>query len=187
MGTSLRILYALTGPPGCGKTTAILKINNILKSSNVKIDGMYTEEIRASGRRVGFRVTRIATGESGVMAHVDFKSSYRIGKYFVDIKTLETIGVAGILNGLDSAEVVIIDEVGPMELYSNSFINAVRRLLSRDIPAILTVHYRASHPIVYDVKKTAGDRLITLNESNRDRIPYDVSREILETLGKSVS
>jgi len=73
------------------------------------------------------------------------------------------------------------------ELYSDSFINAVRRVLLCDVPAILTVHYRVSHPIVYDVKKTAGNRLITLNEGNRDRIPYDVSREILETLGKLTS
>lgn len=183
----MKILYALTGPPGCGKTTAILKISNILKSSNVKVDGMYTEEIRVLGRRVGFRVTRIASGESGVMAHIDFRSPYRVGKYSVDIKTLETVGVAGILDGLDTAEVVIIDEVGPMELYSNNFINAIRKILSHDLPAILTVHYRASHPIVYEVKKTAGNRLVTLNENNRDRVPYDISSEILENLRRSTS
>ncbi|MEM0451882.1 MAG: nucleoside-triphosphatase [Nitrososphaerota archaeon] len=52
-------IYALTGPPGCGKTTAILKIVKYLSERNVVIDGMYTEEIRISGKRVGFKVTRI--------------------------------------------------------------------------------------------------------------------------------
>ncbi|MEM3397681.1 MAG: NTPase [Nitrososphaerota archaeon] len=183
----MRILYVLTGPPGCGKTTAILKIKNILESSNVKVDGMYTEEIRVSGRRVGFKVTRIATGESEVMAHVDFTTSYRVGKYFVDLEILENVGVAGILNGLNFAEVVIVDEVGPMELYSSKFINAVKKILSHSIPAILTVHYRASHPIVNEVKKTVGSNLITLNEANRDRIPNDISRKVLETLRKPAS
>lgn len=183
----MRILYALTGPPGCGKTTAVLKIKNMLSSSNVKVDGMYTEEIRVSGRRVGFKVTRISTGESGVMAHIDLKTSYRVGKYFVDLRVLEDVGVAGILDGLGSAEVVIVDEVGPMELYSSNFVNAVRKILSHSIPAVLTVHYKASHPAVYDVKKAAGSNLIALNEDNRDRIAQEVSRKILETLRKSTS
>lgn len=183
----MRILYALTGPPGCGKTTAALKIKNILESSNVKIDGMYTEEIRVSGRRVGFRVTRIATGESGVMAHIDFRTSYRVGKYFVDLEVLDNVGVAGIMNGLNSAGVVIVDEVGPMELYSSNFINAVRKIMSHSIPAVLTVHYKASHPIVYEVKKAAGSNLITLSEVNRDRVPNDISMKILETLRKPTS
>ncbi len=178
------MLYALTGPPGCGKTTAILKVKNILEGSNVKIDGMYTEEIRVSGRRVGFRVVRIASNESGVMAHVDFRSPYRVGRYCVDLKTLDKIGVAGILSGLDSAEVVIVDEVGPMELYSSSFINAIRKVLSSDIPAVLTVHYRASHPVVSEVKEAASNRLIILNEDNRDKVPYDISRQILNALEK---
>jgi len=180
----LRILYALTGPPGCGKTTAVLKIKNILERSNVKIDGMYTEEIRVSGRRVGFKVVRIATNESGVMAHVDFRSPYRVGRYRVDLTALDSIGVSGILNGLGSAEVVIIDEVGPMELYSNSFINSVRKVLSSDISAVLTVHYRVSHPVVTEVKKAASNRLIILNENIRDKVPYDISRQILNALEK---
>ena len=181
------MLYALTGPPGCGKTTAVLKVKNILERSNVKIDGMYTEEIRVSGRRVGFKVVRIATNESGVMAHVDFRSPYRVGRYCVDIKALDNIGVAGILGGLDYAQVVVVDEVGPMELYSNSFINAVKKVLSSSIFAVLTVHYRASHPIVHEVKKAAGDRLIVLNENNRDKVPQDISRQILEALDKQSS
>lgn len=181
----MNTLYALTGPPGCGKTTAALKIKNMLERSNVRIDGMYTEEVRVSGRRVGFRVVRIATNESGMMAHVDLRSSYRVGRYYVDIKALDNIGVAGILSGLDSAEVVVVDEVGPMELYSGNFIRAVKKILSTEIPAILTVHYKASHPIVQDVRRAAGGNLIALSEVNRDIVPDEISRKVLEVLRKA--
>ncbi|MCS7126589.1 MAG: NTPase [Aigarchaeota archaeon] len=181
----MRILYALTGPPGSGKTTAILKVKEILESAKVKIDGMYTEEIRVSSKRVGFKVTRIMTGESGVMAHVDFKTGYTVGKYGVNIRVLEEVGVRGILEGMNSSELIIIDEVGPMELLSNNFITAVRRVLSHQIPAVLTVHYRASHLLVNEVKRAARERLVTLTEYNRDKIPLEISEEILRALGKA--
>lgn len=146
-------------------------------------DGMYTEEIRVSGIRVGFRVTRIRTGESGVFAHVEFRGPHRIGRYGVDLKVLEDIGVRGIMEGSDTSQVLIVDEVGPMELLSRNFVKAVENILTRIYPSILTVHYRASHPLLDRIRKVAGKRLITLNEQNRDSVPYVISQEILRTLG----
>ena len=183
MKQSNRVLYALTGPPGCGKTTTILKIVDSLKRCGVKVDGMYTAEIRERGRRIGFSVIRISGGR-GVLAHVRLSRGPRHGKYFVNLIDLESIGVSAILDGLRNADVVVVDEVGPMELYSEKFREAVEELLVSNKHAIMTVHYRSRDPLVIKVKKTAGKNLITLTPENRDRVPQEIINVVLGALGK---
>ncbi len=178
-----RIFYALTGPPGCGKTTAILKIAKKLLDEGVRVEGMYTEEIREGGRRIGFAVKRIGGGE-GILAHTRFTDGPRLGKYVVNIRDLEEVGVSAILDGLRKGEVVIVDEVGPMELYSRRFREAVEELLASDKHSILTVHYRSRDPLISKVKRLAGENLLILNSGNRDKIPIMVVERILEALGR---
>jgi len=182
-GSSSRILYALTGRPGCGKTTAILKIVGELENEGVRVDGMYTEEVRVGGRRVGFMVKTIGGGE-GILAHVNLRDGPRLGRYRVNLEDLERVGVSAILDGIRGADVVVVDEVGPMELFSQRFRDAVERLLNSDKHAILTVHYRSRDRLAMRVRRLAGDNLITLNELNRDEVPGIIVGKILETLGK---
>ena len=178
-----RILYALTGRPGCGKTTAILKIVKELRDRNVKVDGMYTTEVRVAGRRVGFMVKRIGGGE-GILAHVNLRDGPRLGKYRVNLADLERIGVSAILDGMRNADLIVVDEVGPMELFSQRFRDAIERLLNSDKHAILTVHYRSRDKLAMKVRRLAGDNLITLNEMNRNEIPRIIVNRILEALRK---
>ncbi len=177
----MRIFYALTGPPGCGKTTAILRIVNELKKRGVRVEGMYTQELREGGRRIGFIIKRITGGE-GTLAHVRFREGPRLGRYVVNLRDLEAIGVSALMDGLKEAEVIVVDEVGPMELFSQRFRKAVEQLISSDKNAIITVHYRSRDPLVIKVKKTAGKNLIILNRENRDQIPAIIVKNVVEAI-----
>ena len=179
----MRIFYALTGPPGCGKTTAILRIVNELKKRGVRVEGMYTQELREGGRRIGFIIKRI-TGGKGTLAHVRFREGPRLGRYVVNLRDLEAIGVSALMDGLKEAEVIVVDEVGPMELFSQRFREAVEQLISSDKNAIITVHYRSRDPLVIKVKKTAGKNLIILNRENRDQIPAIIVKNVVEAVGR---
>ncbi len=183
MGSSRRTLYALTGTPGSGKTTAILRIVDELRRRSVKVEGMYTQEIRERGRRVGFAVKRISGGE-GILAHVRLAHGPRHGKYLLNLRDLEEVGVSAIIDGIRNAEVVVVDEVGPMELYSEKFREAVDQLLSSLKHAILTVHYRSRDPLALKVKRIAGENLITLTFENRDKVPRMIVEGVLEALGR---
>jgi nucleoside-triphosphatase len=178
-----RILYALTGLPRSGKTTAILKIADRLMGLGVRVGGMYTQEIQERGKRIGFAVKSIGGGE-GILARVDLGGGPRLGKYVVSLNDLEEVGVAAILEAVEKADIVVVDEVGPMELYSERFRQAVEELLSSSKHAILTVHYRSRDPLVLRIKELTGRRLITLTPENRDSIPELVVGEVLEALGR---
>lgn len=119
---------AITGHPGVGKTTLV---ERVLAEVPLKAGGMITKEIRKVGRRVGFAVIDVATGKEGVLAHIHREEGPRLGRYRVNLEDLEGIGAAAIERAIDTCQLVVVDEVGPMELKSPRFIAAVQRALEK--------------------------------------------------------
>ena len=168
----------LTGRPGIGKTTAVLRIVNICRTRGIKVGGMVTVEVRVGGVRRGFKIIDVASGREGVLARVGSGLRPRIGKYVVNIGDLERVGVTAVLNALDSADLVVIDEIGPMELYSERFKNAVKRVFSSDRKAVATLHIRGRrYPIVRRLIEE-GVPVITITVENRRRVPEEVFRQL---------
>ena len=127
-------LIFLTGPPKTGKTTALLKAAEQLKARGCKLGGMTSQEIRERGVRTGFEIRDYASGRSGWLAHTRQPVGPKIGKYRVNLNDLNTVGVTAILDGLKNADVVLIDEIGPMELCSEAFIEAVEKAVGSERP-----------------------------------------------------
>jgi len=115
----------ITGLPGCGKTSLVIAI---LKELKLNASGFYTEEIREKGTRKGFKIITL-DGREGILAHVNVKSPYQVSKYKVNIEDLEKLGVKSILDALNQNKVIIIDEVGKAEMYSEKFKKAVEAAL----------------------------------------------------------
>ena len=106
----------ITGPPRCGKTTLVTTINREF-SSRQKFGGFITEELREKGKRVGFKIISLSDKKEGLLARKGILSPYRVGRYGVNTGDLERIGCASIANALLSRNIIIIDEVGKMELF----------------------------------------------------------------------
>ena len=93
---------------------------------------MISSEIRESGERIGFQLEDISTHKVGILAHSKNRadSAPTVGKYYVNLTDIERIGAASIRNAASEADVVIVDEIGPMELKSTQFILAVELALA---------------------------------------------------------
>src|SRR5439155_1704294 len=78
----------LTGARGSGKTTIVRRVASEL--SGARLRGFTTAEIRKDGKRVGFRIETF-DGESAVLAHVSLRSEHRVGRYGVDVASLDRI------------------------------------------------------------------------------------------------
>lgn len=138
--TGIRNLL-VTGLPGCGKSTLILRV---LRRVYVAAGGFTTAEIRdPGGGRTGFRITGLS-GVDGVLAHVSFTSGPRVGRYRVNVDDLDRIGVAEIEHAVDdpSAAIIVIDEIARMELLSERFRHAVTRALESPKPLLGTIQAR---------------------------------------------
>jgi len=155
----------LTGVPGAGKTTLLRKVAASL--SGRRIAGFTTEEIRESGRRVGFRIVPLH-GPGRVMAHVDFQSRRRVSNYGVDVAAIDTV-VEATLTVDAAVELYLIDEIGKMECFSERFTAAMRRLLDSTKRMIATVA-RKGGGLIADVKERPDVEIWEVTAANRDAL-----------------
>lgn len=168
------VKLVLTGPPGCGKTTVIM---GILAELNLKcVAGFYTQEIRQGGQRKGFRYKCLNAAE-GVLAHIDIKGPFRIGRYGVDVAGFEK-NVMPILDyERTDARLFIIDEVGRMECYSEKFVSAVRKLFGSDRSVLATVAQKGAG-FVSELKNFRGIKLYELTSRQRDEITDEILKKL---------
>ena len=118
-----------------GKTTLVTKIVERMRS--IHMAGFYTAEIRSKGFRVGFELCGL-NGRRRTLAHVDIRSQDRVGKYRVDTGGFEEfLETLGLLN--PEVELVVIDEIGKMELISRGFRSMVRDVLDSDKQLLATI------------------------------------------------
>lgn len=163
----------LTGHPGVGKTTIIRKLLEKLK---LPAGGFYTEEIREDNVRQGFAVVTLS-GFKGVLAHRNFKSRYKVGNYGVGVYTLNRIGVKEIQMCLMEKKVIVIDEIGKMELLSPQFQAVVEKALDADNPVLGTITL-ARHPFAQKVKARQDVRVIEVTRENRDEVLKTLTKEL---------
>ncbi len=158
---------AVTGRPGIGKTTLCLKVYERLKNK-IDIDGFVTKEIRERGVRVGFKIIDIRSGDEIWLAKVGI-GKVKVGKYVVFVENMDKYSER--IRDF-SGDLVIVDEVGPMELKSQKFVNAINDLIEEKENLLFTVHYKSKHWLVEKIKKSF--KLYILNEINRDRIAEEI-------------
>ena len=118
-----------------GKTTLVQKI--IKRMESVNMAGFCTSEIRCTESRLGFELQGLNGGRR-ILAHVEIDSQHRVGKYGVDKDGFEKfLATLDLLN--PDVELIVIDEIGKMELFSNRFRNLVCDALSADKQLLATI------------------------------------------------
>jgi nucleoside-triphosphatase len=169
-GRNVNLKVLLTGRPGCGKTTLIKRVVNELARP---AGGFYTAEIREHGARVGFKISTL-DGKEALLAHVGFKTSERVGKYGLDLFALETVGIEALRTAVRARQLVVIDEIGPMEIRSPIFRDVVNEALDSGEPVLAAITAR-SFPFTDAIKKRPDVTVIEVRPRNRDQLVSELS------------
>lgn len=164
----------IQGAPGTGKTTLVERLITRLKG--VRPGGFFTREIREKGERTGFRIITVDKQE-GVLAHVDIKGGLKVGRYTVNLEDLENVGVASIIRALKEDDLLLIDEIGKMELLSGHFMEVVQMALDSEKPLVATIGVDGP-PFAEELKGRTDVHLLTLTKSNRDEILEETLRHL---------
>lgn len=182
----------VTGPPRSGKTTVLRRVTDHLESRGLRPGGIVCPELRSDGDRVGFEVVDLATGDRGVMAHVDREEGPQVGKYRVNVPAVDAICRAALPGNPGTADpeadrgtdpdpdVLVIDEIAPMQVHSDAFVEGVRRALDSDLPVVAAIHHRSTEGFPGEVKDREDAETFAVTDGTRDELPTRIADRILD-------
>ncbi|MCF6159241.1 MAG: NTPase [wastewater metagenome] len=170
----------LTGKPGIGKTTVMKKVISLLDEN---AGGFYTEEIRVMGKRTGFKIVTLE-GVEGILAHVDIKSNYRVSKYQVDLDSFEKLAIPTLENAMKAKSVIVIDEIGKMELFSTRFREMVSDILNGEKPLVSVIKENGD-AFTERIKKRKDVTVLTVDYKNRNNLSERILDMLKIIIGKT--
>jgi nucleoside-triphosphatase len=162
---------AVTGSPGIGKSTLVAKV---VQTSKRSVGGVLARDRRYKDRRIGFELLDLSTGAVGILAD-ETGSGPQLGKYRVHPEDLDNIGAHAIETAL-KCDLIVVDEVGPMELSSRRFVSAVENAISSDRPMLVVLHEWSNHRLAKKIRSTF--KVITVTQENRETIAQEISRAL---------
>ncbi|MCI4330578.1 MAG: NTPase [Thermoplasmata archaeon] len=170
------VKIGITGLPGSGKTQTLLRIIQLLEQEGIKVGGMVTEPIIERQRRTGFQITNWLTKEHAVFAHEGLKSRVKSGRYGVNLEALEGLGTRSLLEARESADVIVIDEVGKMEVESDVFTKSVTETLDTNKSIVMTLHKKSRNPLLQDIRRRDELRLLEVTPVNKNLLAFKIVR-----------
>ena len=175
-------VLVLTGSSGVGKSTVLARTVSVLRGRAVSVGGMFSREVREGTVRVGFEIVDVASAKVGWLAHVNQQGGPQVGKYHVNLGDLESIGVQAIKTAVERSDVVVIDEIGPMELFSQKFKEAAQKALESCKLVIAVVHQKAQDKLVAEAKSRADAEVFSVTTQNRETLHETVVEKAVEFL-----
>ncbi|KAL0127517.1 hypothetical protein PUN28_003061 [Cardiocondyla obscurior] len=187
-GATRPLHVLLVGPPGVGKTTVCKKIVSTLEKMGSRFDGFYTEEVRdKSGSRIGFDIVgtkdpgkRLPLARLKSLTEAQKASKYQVGNYRIFLDNFETIALP--ILDLD-VDVLLVDEIGKMELFSKEFKKKIADILfgvSKKAFVIGTIPQIHKVPQQYAAlfEKIHADKrikILKVTHENRNNLPEEIT------------
>jgi len=102
----------------------------------------------------------------------------------IAISVLEKIGIPAIKKAIidEDIHIIIIDEIGKMEMLSELFCETVVEALDSDKPIMVTLHKKSRTPLLQDVRRRDDIRILEVTPVNRNLLPYKIEKIMKEKL-----
>jgi nucleoside-triphosphatase len=122
---------------------------------------------------VGFSIRAVDTGQEGVLAHIDIRGPHRVGKYGVNTGDMERVGVAALRRAMESADLIVMDEIGRMENYCDTFQQVVLQALDASRDVLGTLQMRST-PFLDGIRDRPDVIIRTVTAGNREELPAEL-------------
>lgn len=164
----------ITGFPRVGKTTLI---TSIIEEMQKEVVGFVTEEVRENNRRIGFEIKTYSGRKLLLASKRNTTSRYRVASYGVYLENLDKI-IEHLSEELltTNYELIIIDEIGKMELFSSKFRKFVTGCL--EMKKVLGTIMRRDNDFTRQIKSRADTTLFEITVSNRDEMKNKIRESL---------
>lgn len=169
----------ITGLPKSGKSSLLKKLLPEISNKT----GFITTEIVKDGERTGFMI-EASTGETAVLASIDFKTDQKVSRYSVNVSNLDS--VLSNLNNFKKDDVLFIDEIGQMELFSDHFKQLALAYLDSTNICLATVSKVFKDEFIDQVLARQDTILVEINEENRAS-KFDFLSKLLKKISRAKS
>ena len=173
----------LSGRPRSGKTTIVQRVVEVLSADGFTMGGVFCPEIRRNGERVGFEIVDVMSGERATLAHVNRETGPTVGKYRVDVPSVDGMSRQALTAALEAADVIVIDEIAPMEVQSEAFVRHARRALDSEHPVLAVIQQGSTRGFIGEVTARPDVKLLEVSPENRDRLPGSIADRVRGLIG----
>jgi len=165
----------ITGHPRVGKTSLI---NKIVERTKKEVIGFVTNEIRIDNRRIGFNIETYSGLKLPLASKENKMSKYRVASYGVYLENVDTI-VDRIKQDMTTIdyEVIVLDEIGKMELFSSKFALFVERCLEQN--CVLGTIMLRDNNFTSKIKSRSDIVVYQLTENNRGHAETDIMKRMM--------
>jgi nucleoside-triphosphatase THEP1 len=144
------MLFLWTGPKHGGKTTRAAELARTVKQAGFRVAGLLAPSVYRDGHLVGFEALDLRTGARSPLA-VRREEPGDVGPFHFADEGLRLGRRALAADGADGADLVIVDEFGPLELASGGWRSAVDVLVHAGRTPLVVVVRRESADAVRNV------------------------------------
>jgi nucleoside-triphosphatase THEP1 len=133
-------MIIVSGDKGSGKTTFVSRFVQHARERGLHVGGFLAEGLWKDGTKRGFELHELATGKQVVFCSMDGPSDHPVvGRYYISPEGL-AFGRSVLSPGVaDQADLVVVDEVGPLELGGEGWAESLDRLILTGVPLVLVV------------------------------------------------
>lgn len=164
----------LTGSPRSGKSTLLRRLLEAFPGNAGGV--LVAELVGADGRRCGFELQAVWRPAGGLLQVVERRVlatlrpifSIQVGRYWVSEEAI-ALAVQAIDAAMHEGGLVIIDEIGPLQVASPAFQDAVLRCLD-GAGHLLAVLGQAQDAFSELVRARPGVRVVEVTRQNRQHL-----------------
>jgi len=167
------------GPPRSGKTTLINRLLDYYRKQNYIIYGFLTPEIIRGNKRIGFNIFNLSNNKTYKFARKgNYKTDLKLGNYSIFLESFKRLIEELKKLNYNSSDILILDEIGKMELYSKDFENFLYKIFTKEINIIASIGEKLHHPVKQFILNNTNVITFHLNLQNQEEI-FDKVIEIL--------
>ncbi len=177
-------VFLITGNRGIGKTTLLLRILEELRGTRLKIGGVVSPPVFAGGdEKIGFQGEDVATGDQWALGRLNGSlDGPRLGPWSFSSEGFR-LGISAVREAINlQADLIVLDEIGPLELIRGEGYAAVLPELPSSPVKILMLVVRPEliNRFVSRFFQDNQPEVVEVTGENRQLLLYELVKKIMK-------